>query len=85
MIGTTWSQQQVIWKILENNCPRSNYEWGTFHLITRAAGIVVPFISNDASPSGHNAPGTGKGEADIYEYNNYLLVLTVPSLYLAKW
>ena len=32
----------------------------------RKAGIVVPFMSNDASASGHNAPGTGKGEVDIY-------------------
>ena len=32
----------------------------------RKAGIVVPFISNDASNSGYNAPGTGKGEVDIY-------------------
>ena len=30
------------------------------------AGIVVPLISNDASPRGHNAPGTGEGEVDIY-------------------
>jgi len=27
----------------------------------RDAGIVVPMISNDASPNGHNAPGTGIG------------------------
>lgn len=32
----------------------------------RSAGIVVPLISNDASASGHNAPGTGEGEVDIY-------------------
>ncbi len=32
----------------------------------RNAGIVVPFISNDASAQGYNAPGTGKGEVDIY-------------------
>lgn len=28
----------------------------------RNAGVVVPFVSNDASPDGHNAPGTGEGE-----------------------
>ncbi|KAI1488554.1 beta-galactosidase precursor [Biscogniauxia mediterranea] len=33
----------------------------------RKAGIVVPFISNDAAPLGHNAPGTGTGEGhDAY-------------------
>ena len=32
----------------------------------RAAGIVVPFMSNDAYAAGNNAPGTGKGEVDIY-------------------
>jgi len=32
----------------------------------RKAGIVVPMISNDAAPLGHNAPGSGKGAVDIY-------------------
>ncbi|WYZ39133.1 hypothetical protein EsH8_III_001047 [Colletotrichum jinshuiense] len=32
----------------------------------RKAGIVVPLVSNDARPLGHNAPGTGVGSADIY-------------------
>lgn len=32
----------------------------------RNASIVVPLVSNDASPGGHNAPGTGIGEVDIY-------------------
>ncbi|KAK2768275.1 hypothetical protein FQN54_000128 [Arachnomyces sp. PD_36] len=39
----------------------------------RNAGIVVPVISNDASPDGHNAPGTGVGEVDIYGHDNYPL------------
>ncbi|KAJ5581740.1 hypothetical protein N7535_000360 [Penicillium sp. DV-2018c] len=39
----------------------------------RDAGIVVPFISNDASPGGHNAPGTGEGAVDIYGHDNYPL------------
>ncbi|KAL3431795.1 putative beta-galactosidase A [Aspergillus tetrazonus] len=39
----------------------------------RRAGIVVPTISNDAWPGGHNAPGTGKGEVDIYGHDNYPL------------
>lgn len=37
----------------------------------RKAGIVVPMLSNDASASGHNAPGTGKGEVDIYGHDSY--------------
>ncbi|KAL4914908.1 putative beta-galactosidase A [Aspergillus aurantiobrunneus] len=37
----------------------------------RRAGIVVPTISNDAWPGGHNAPGTGEGEVDIYGHDNY--------------
>src|SRR4051812_18704926 len=32
----------------------------------RNAGIVVPFINNDAWTHGYQAPGTGKGAMDIY-------------------
>jgi len=32
----------------------------------RKAGVVVPLINNDAYPGGHNAPGTGVGQVDIY-------------------
>ncbi|KAH8799443.1 glycoside hydrolase family 35 protein [Xylogone sp. PMI_703] len=39
----------------------------------RKAGIVVPFVSNDGSPWGHNAPGTGKGAVDIYGHDGYPL------------
>jgi hypothetical protein len=38
----------------------------------RDAGIVVPFISNDASPSGHNAPGQ-PAAVDIYGHDGYPL------------
>lgn len=37
------------------------------------AGIVVPLISNDAGPAGHNAPGTGIGEVDVYGHDGYPL------------
>lgn len=30
------------------------------------AGVVVPLVNNDAAADGHNAPGTGIGEVDIY-------------------
>ncbi|KAK6081556.1 glycosyl hydrolase family 35 [Seiridium cupressi] len=36
----------------------------------RKAGIVIPIISNDAAPLGHNAPGTGKGSVDIYGHDD---------------
>ncbi|KAJ2892909.1 hypothetical protein MKZ38_009214 [Zalerion maritima] len=39
----------------------------------RDAGIVVPFINNDAWTGGHNAPGTGLGEVDIYGHDGYPL------------
>lgn len=39
----------------------------------REAGIVVPYISNDARPAGHNAPGSGAGEVDIYGHDGYPL------------
>jgi len=39
----------------------------------RNAGIVVPLISNDASPAGHNAPSTGLGAVDIYGHDGYPL------------
>ncbi|KAK1655965.1 family 35 glycosyl hydrolase [Colletotrichum phormii] len=39
----------------------------------RKAGVVVPLISNDARPAGHNAPGTGVGAVDIYGHDGYPL------------
>lgn len=39
----------------------------------RKAGVVIPLISNDAAPFGHNAPGTGQGAVDIYGYDGYPL------------
>ena len=38
----------------------------------RLAGITVPFISNDASASGHNAPGSDAA-VDIYGHDGYPL------------
>lgn len=32
----------------------------------RDNGVVIPLISNDAAPRGHNAPGSGLGAVDIY-------------------
>lgn len=37
----------------------------------RNAGIVVPLINNDASPRGHDVPGQGVGEVDIYGHDSY--------------
>ncbi|KAI0445775.1 glycoside hydrolase family 35 protein [Xylaria telfairii] len=37
----------------------------------RDAGVVVPFLSNDAVPLGNFAPGTGLGEVDIYGLDDY--------------
>ena len=42
----------------------------------RAAGIVVPFISNDASPNGNLVPGSGVGAVDICEYSQDVVSLT---------
>lgn len=39
----------------------------------RDAGIVVPFISNDASPKGIFAPGNGTGSVDLYGFDAYPL------------
>ncbi|ORY15606.1 glycoside hydrolase superfamily [Clohesyomyces aquaticus] len=39
----------------------------------RNAGIIVPLISNDASPHGYNAPGTGNAPVDIYGHDGYPL------------
>ena len=42
----------------------------------RNAGIVVPFISNDAAPHGYFAPGNGTesaGNVDIYGHDSYPL------------
>lgn len=37
----------------------------------RAAGIVVPFISNDAGAQGLFTPGSGQGEVDVYGHDAY--------------
>ncbi|KAI1390475.1 glycoside hydrolase family 35 protein [Hypoxylon trugodes] len=37
----------------------------------RNAGIVVPFLSNDAVPLGSFAPGSGTGAVDIYGLDDY--------------
>ncbi|KAB8229654.1 glycoside hydrolase family 35 protein [Aspergillus alliaceus] len=39
----------------------------------REAGIVVPFIVNDAFPMGNFAPGGGEGAVNIYSFDNYPL------------
>ncbi|KAK8034885.1 hypothetical protein PG993_009880 [Apiospora rasikravindrae] len=39
----------------------------------RDAGVTIPFISNDAAPLGHNAPGTGVGQVDVYGHDGYPL------------
>lgn len=39
----------------------------------RDAGIVMPFVSNDAFPHGYFAPGTGLGAVDIYGHDGYPL------------
>ncbi|EGX88653.1 beta-galactosidase lacA [Cordyceps militaris CM01] len=39
----------------------------------RRLGIKVPIVNNDASKDGHNRPGTGAGEIDIYGYDAYPL------------
>jgi hypothetical protein len=38
----------------------------------RDAGVVVPMISNDQSPNGDDAPGSGVGAVDIYGHDAYL-------------
>ncbi|KAI4602150.1 hypothetical protein KJ359_009387 [Pestalotiopsis sp. 9143b] len=65
--------------------PENEYSWGVPTRFpdgeymqyvedqARKAGIVVPIISNDAAPLGHNAPGTGVGEVDIYGHDDYPL------------
>ncbi|KAJ9380822.1 CAZyme family GH35 [Paecilomyces variotii] len=39
----------------------------------RNAGIVIPLINNDASPDGHDVPGQGVGEVNIYGHDSYPL------------
>jgi len=39
----------------------------------RKAGVVVPFINNDAWVGGHNAPGTGVGQVDLYGHTLFPL------------
>lgn len=39
----------------------------------RKAGIVVPFIVNDAFAVGNFAPSSGAGAADIYSFDSYPL------------
>lgn len=65
--------------------PENEYSWGITPRFpdgdymqyvedqARKAGIVVPIISNDAFPFGHNAPGSGSGAVDIYGHDDYPL------------
>ncbi|KAI1622657.1 beta-galactosidase A [Exophiala viscosa] len=39
----------------------------------RAAGVVIPFLSNDNAPHGFNVPGSGVGSVDIYGHDGYPL------------
>ncbi|QKX55508.1 uncharacterized protein TRUGW13939_02601 [Talaromyces rugulosus] len=39
----------------------------------RSNGIVVPFLSNDPGPYGHNAPESGVGAVDVYGHDYYPL------------
>ncbi|RAH73282.1 glycoside hydrolase family 35 protein [Aspergillus aculeatinus CBS 121060] len=39
----------------------------------RQAGLLVPFIFNDAYPVGNFAPGTGVGAVDLYSFDSYPL------------
>ncbi|KAL4926586.1 glycoside hydrolase family 35 protein [Aspergillus undulatus] len=39
--------------------------------LQKGAGIVVPFVINDALPFGNFAPGSGVGAGDIYSFDNY--------------
>ncbi|KAL9596464.1 MAG: hypothetical protein Q9219_005770 [cf. Caloplaca sp. 3 TL-2023] len=48
----------------------------------REAGIVVPFISNDASPLGYFAPGSGNGSVDIYGHDAYPLGFNCANPYI---
>ncbi|EED13499.1 beta-galactosidase, putative [Talaromyces stipitatus ATCC 10500] len=51
----------------------------------RKAGIVVPFIVNDAFPAGDFAPGTGVGEVDIYSFDFYPLGWNTAPLDPSNW
>lgn len=52
--------------------PQGDYMQYVMDLLTKA-GVVVPFISNDSANKGHNRPGTGTGEVDVYGYDSYPL------------
>lgn len=37
------------------------------------AGVNIPLINNDAAADGHDAPGTGIGQVDVYGHDSYPL------------
>ncbi|KAE8423224.1 beta-galactosidase, domain 2-domain-containing protein [Aspergillus pseudocaelatus] len=53
-----------------NFCLEKNY-MAAIKQQFRDAGVVVPFVNNDAVALGNWAPGTGKGAVDIYGCDNY--------------
>ena len=52
--------------------PNGEY-FATVEAQFRRAGIVVPFINNDAQPDGYFAPGNASGAVDIYGHDGYPL------------
>jgi beta-galactosidase len=55
-----------------SKCLDPEYQ-ATVNAMWLEAGIVVPFISNDALPIGNFVPGSGPGAVDIYGYDGYPL------------
>ncbi|KAL4962576.1 glycoside hydrolase family 35 protein [Aspergillus stella-maris] len=51
----------------------------------RQAGIIVPFIVNDAFPVGNFAPGTGVGAGDMYAFDSYPLGWSTASQNTSDW
>ncbi|KAI0974123.1 glycoside hydrolase superfamily [Xylaria arbuscula] len=67
-----------------SNC-LNDYYMAAVEAMWREAGIVLPFISNDAVPIGNFAPGSGLGAVDIFGYDNYPLGWGLPCTSPTDW
>ncbi|KAJ0108291.1 hypothetical protein J7T55_005268 [Diaporthe amygdali] len=63
----------------------NHYYMADVEAMWREAGIVLPYLINDAVPVGNFVPGSGVGAGDIYGFDGYPLGWGEPCLNPSNW